>query len=842
MVQRVFELPSLVRLARVIHAASERLFRRSENTPSTYSARSVGDYQGDSLLVREQSVGALLCVAGWLATDVRTLDPVIVDHFGLSPELSLNPAELVVNIREIGGASVSAEKDAFELRGTVTHAALDKAFHSHADKLRGLLISLTDANWDAAQRLSGWNEIPTLIRTNGLVPAMVETNGKQEHRFSPGPHVAFSLAEYEVRELLMGERLYGDPTLAIRELYQNALDACRFREARLTYLQRKHGCTLIDQWKPGIEITQDTDEHGNEYIQCRDYGIGMDRSTLEKCFAKAGSRFADTTEFLEEQADWRSLPEPVEFYPNSQFGVGVFSYFMLADEIRIRTRRLRKDGHPENRMLDVRVPGSGSLFHIREIDGQLTEFPDAGTEITLYLNRTDYEIEGSVSKIDASETLSRLLWIAEFPTSVRHGDDTIQWPVLELRHPEGIPSAMGVTADVWWSSVNEGRVLCDGIMTEMEHPFAVINLRRKHRPELTVDRRQIRNKDETYFQSLLIDNLASLINVPPWLNYPWLWDFANTNEALGRHLLKQFETHETKLRVTVGNSLHSVSASTVGCNSLDRLALHPDLRDRDRDRDRNLESMATLQPKFKANRTRIWRTAIAGNGDTLREAEWHYITWSFKDRIAMSASRDGNGPWLNGTVSVAHILAAAQQLEESSEATYSRIKKYESLCGLELPQVEAEQLNNLVWSENDRIAMSSGLDGDSPWLAGTVSAAHILEAAQELEETPEATYLRIKKYESICGLKLPHVEVEQLNKIAWSENDSIAMSSGLTGESPWLAGAVSAAHILAAAQQLEESPEATYTRIKKYESLCRLDLPHVEAEQLNKLAWSENDS
>ncbi|QFZ16527.1 wHTH domain-containing protein [Saccharothrix syringae] len=45
----------------------------------------------------------------------------------------------------------------------------------------------------------------------------------------------FRLADDRIQELLMGKQLYGDPGLAVRELYQNALDACRYRKARTEF-------------------------------------------------------------------------------------------------------------------------------------------------------------------------------------------------------------------------------------------------------------------------------------------------------------------------------------------------------------------------------------------------------------------------------------------------------------------------------------------------------------------------------------------------------------------------------------------------------------------------------
>ncbi|GAA3006692.1 hypothetical protein GCM10020229_18090 [Kitasatospora albolonga] len=57
-----------------------------------------------------------------------------------------------------------------------------------------------------------------------------------------GPVVALPVGAVGGAELLMGRQLYGEPELAIRELYQNAMDACRYRAMRWRYLRAKGRC------------------------------------------------------------------------------------------------------------------------------------------------------------------------------------------------------------------------------------------------------------------------------------------------------------------------------------------------------------------------------------------------------------------------------------------------------------------------------------------------------------------------------------------------------------------------------------------------------------------------
>ena len=102
----------------------------------------------------------------------------------------------------------------------------------------------------------------------GVAPA---SNGDGTEPAYELPHITFQLANHEVRELLMNEQLYGDPQLALRELYQNALDACRYREARIKFLT-KRGVDVPDKLK--ITFRQGIDEKGARVHRVRRHRVG----------------------------------------------------------------------------------------------------------------------------------------------------------------------------------------------------------------------------------------------------------------------------------------------------------------------------------------------------------------------------------------------------------------------------------------------------------------------------------------------------------------------------------------------------------------------------------------
>ncbi|MEM1227020.1 MAG: caspase family protein, partial [Planctomycetota bacterium] len=763
LVRTIFELDSLVRLSRVVHANPDRLFRSDgigDVRTLQYSDRIVGEHQGDNLHVREQVLGGLLCLAGWLAMDVRTLDTVLVDHFGLSAELSLQPSAVVECMQHLAGVWIATDLQQYQLKGSIGHAALDKALRKQTDLISETSRSMSDARWDRDQAMLDWRSMPSSVSTQGLNPELKDEGGRRVPMFTPGKHIEFQLADHEIRDLLMGEKLYGDPSLAIRELYQNALDACRYREARLTYLDRRDRSSLLGQWDDKIDFRQGIDDAGNAYIRCRDTGIGMDLATIENCFAKAGGRYAEATEFLEEQAQWRSLDDPVEFFPNSQFGIGVFSYFMLADEILIRTRRLRPDGHVESTMLEVRVSGSGSLFHIRTVDGGWQDLPDAGTEMTLFLNKTDYRVDDQRIPISVTDTLNRLLWIAEFPTTAEDENGSEKWERYQLKLPpylrfgnDRCEFAGGKDPDLWWLSGKQGKILCDGIVTDTECPFTVVNLRREYCPEMTVDRKTIRHHDRQRIQDLYRSGVPIELRSHRWLTMEWLWEFNYWHSEAAEALVAKLIEVDATIRLSGASEEIWVRLACVGSVMIDAriIEANPGLPDYSADRiepssGEFLPSNLKLSTQMKAERSAAWFSGIGVAAATEKCVGGTTTTFAREDQIALSRDLNGQGPWLEGSVSAIHLLSASRKLEESLEATYARVRCYADLCSLELPAASADELSGLEPTQDDLIALSHDLNGQGPWLEGSVSAIHLLRASRKLEESLEATYARAGRY------------------------------------------------------------------------------------------------
>ena len=191
----------------------------------------------------------------------------------------------------------------------------------------------------------------------------------------------FELDKVRLLELLVGHTIYNDPTVAIRELLQNSIDAVRYQY----YLMRKK-TTLPNDPQPKMgRVLVKWDADKRELI-IEDNGTGMDLDVIKFHLMRVGSSFYNTSKFQTENSDYT---------PISRFGIGILTCFMISDDIEIVT--CKKECGYRIRMSSVK--GSYLLKKLELGDEILEGLEPHGTRVKLQVRQSIETTERSILDI-----------------------------------------------------------------------------------------------------------------------------------------------------------------------------------------------------------------------------------------------------------------------------------------------------------------------------------------------------------------------------------------------------------------------------------------------------------
>ncbi|MEU6867395.1 caspase family protein [Streptomyces sp. NPDC046876] len=502
-----------------------------------------------SQAVRVRPLAVLLHLAAVLSLDVRALPDVVAEHLAV-PDGVL-PQDVVAALHDAGWYR---EDEALHLDAVCPHPAIHAALAGAVERADELACAVAEA----AQRLPAADAellagVPARVTDRRLRP--LESRGRRAYDV---PLLRFQLAQTEVRELLMGERLYdGKPELALRELYQNAMDACRYRAMRWRYLQGRG--QEPRPWEGRISFVQGEDERGR-YVECRDTGVGMGVEQLKSTFTKAGRRFEQSRSFRREQEAWLRHDRSLRLYPNSRFGIGVFSYFMLADEMTIVTRPVDPDGTVAPKALLVHISSSGSLFRIQEYDEPGGDaLPDGGTRVRLHLR-------DSAAGVSCVNVLRSWVLVSEFALTAEDGPGlSYTWEPGALRGVAGAQSSVeAVPGTLWWVE-GKGAVVCDGVRTNVQ-PFGyVLNLTGTHAGQLSLSRTNLQSYDRGWEAEMWRKGAAALESWPG-LAMNWLWSIEKESLECAELLWRFLGGRMLRLPIRADSERRElVSLDQVGC-------------------------------------------------------------------------------------------------------------------------------------------------------------------------------------------------------------------------------------------------------------------------------------
>lgn len=132
----------------------------------------------------------------------------------------------------------------------------------------------------------------------------------------------------KVVEMFGGEQLYGhDPSVALRELIQNAADAIRFRRELEPYGADYEG-------RITIRLRPCEDDASAYWLDVEDDGLGMSEAVLTGPLIDFGSSYVSSALVKSERPGLLSKGKK----RIGRFGIGFFSSFMISDEIKVTSR------------------------------------------------------------------------------------------------------------------------------------------------------------------------------------------------------------------------------------------------------------------------------------------------------------------------------------------------------------------------------------------------------------------------------------------------------------------------------------------------------------------------
>jgi molecular chaperone HtpG len=245
------------------------------------------------------------------------------------------------------GADFTEERPLFSLQEYVSYA------DAQVDQSRRW-VEKSKASEDGKDYGFPWRRVEGDVRLEGVPPQQMR----------------FELDRGRLLDLLVGHTIYNVPTVAVRELLQNGIDAVRYQaylaagEARRSSGPAPAMGKVVVSWDPG-----------KRQISVQDDGIGMDRDVIQHNLMSVGSSYYNTPQFESEHGD---------FAPISRFGIGILTCFMISDDVEIVTFR-------DGRGFRIRMTSVKSTYLLRELekgDVLLEGLEPHGTRVSLRVRDT----------------------------------------------------------------------------------------------------------------------------------------------------------------------------------------------------------------------------------------------------------------------------------------------------------------------------------------------------------------------------------------------------------------------------------------------------------------------
>lgn len=142
----------------------------------------------------------------------------------------------------------------------------------------------------------------------------------------------FQTSSADLLDLLVTPLYGAKPVVGVRELVQNAVDACLERDDLLA----KRILKVPDNPSNDVVVTLVSTEGCVPYVVVEDFGVGMTPDIVEQYFLKVGASFRSSDLWRKNhEVDGHST-----IHRTGRFGIGLLAAFLLGKEVRVTTRHM----------------------------------------------------------------------------------------------------------------------------------------------------------------------------------------------------------------------------------------------------------------------------------------------------------------------------------------------------------------------------------------------------------------------------------------------------------------------------------------------------------------------
>ena len=270
-------------------------------------------------------IAFLLRIGDLLDVDNNRLSDVLLHSLGSIPVDSRDYNEINRSIKRL-----NITRKTIEIEADCKNYRIAELTNDWFKWLNDEVVFVTQ-HWHDIAPEDGFTMLPTIGKLEVNLLGYDTIDGKNRP--------VFKIDTWKAIEMIQGAGLYSNPSLCMRELLQNAVDATHLRAFKEHPDTKgyKDYFTLLKNYPVKVKITE---KKIGEKLECcveiKDQGIGMSKSDLEYlCNTGSSSKNEEKNALIDKMEDFMR--------PSGIFGIGFQSVFLISDKVELETKKLNRE-------------------------------------------------------------------------------------------------------------------------------------------------------------------------------------------------------------------------------------------------------------------------------------------------------------------------------------------------------------------------------------------------------------------------------------------------------------------------------------------------------------------